>query len=76
MIRIVSMRLPQPRKKVWRSGDQVDSVHGVSDDLSDGPGKQQERESDGQLRWRQHVQDEPSHINSATSSSSVMVTYS
>ena len=39
--------IPEPGEEVWRGGDQTEGVHGVSDDLSDGPGKQQEGESDG-----------------------------
>ena len=56
--------LPEPCEEVWRGGDQVDGVHGVSDHLGDGPGEQQQGEAQGELRGRQHVQDQPGHIHS------------
>ena len=36
--------IPEPGEEVGRAGDEVDGVHGVSDDLRDGPGEQQHGE--------------------------------
>ena len=55
--------LPEPGEEVWRGGDQVDGIHRVSDHLGDGPGEQQQGEAEGELRGRQHVQDQPGHIH-------------
>lgn len=56
---------PKPGEEIWWSGDEVDGVHGVSDDLSDGPGEQQHGEPDGELGGGQHVEDEPGDIDPA-----------
>ena len=37
--------VPEPGEEVGGAGDQVEGVHGVSDDLRDGPGEQEQRES-------------------------------
>ena len=55
--------VPEPGEEVGGAGDQVEGVHGVSDDLGDGPGEQQQREANGSLRRREEVEDEPGDVD-------------
>ena len=58
------LSLPEPSQEVRRCAHKADGVHGVPDDLSDCPGKQEEGEPYGQLRGGEQVQDGPSNIHS------------
>ena len=42
---------------MWRGGEEAAGVHGVSDDLSDGPGEQQHGEAERGLGGRKKVED-------------------
>ena len=51
---------------MWRGGEEAAGVHGVSDDLRDGPGQQKEGEAEGGLRGWQEVEDEPCDVDPVT----------
>ena len=58
--------VPEPGEEVWRGGEEAAGVHGVPDDLGDGPGKQKEGEAEGGLRGWQEVEDEPCDVDPVT----------
>ena len=53
----------EPGENVGRGGDQAEGVHGVSDDLGDSPGEQEQGEADGGLGGREEVEDEPGDVD-------------
>ena len=60
---MIGWSLPEPGEKVRGAGHQVEGVHGVSDHLRDGPGKQKEREANGGLRGREEMEYEPGDVD-------------
>jgi len=54
----------EPCEREWRAGEQVDCIHGVSDNLSDCPCKEKKGETNRVLRWRTEVEYCPSDIYS------------
>ena len=55
--------VPEPSEQVGRRGDQVESVHGVSDHLGDGPGEEEEREPNRSARRREKMENEPGDVD-------------
>ena len=54
---------PEPSEHMGNLADNIESVHRVSDDLCDRPGKQEEEEADRQARGGQQLQNQPHNVD-------------